>query len=192
MIFITIKEYVILGSCAFGLECNSFKVPDAEFRRNGRNLFKPTFKRKVRVFLVSNFPNLCKRLGVVFIPKEVSDFFLNVVKEVIDYREKNQVHRNDFMQILMDLRKNNADEMSVKQMAAQAFVFFIAGFETSATTINFCLFELAQHAGIQEKVRREIAEVLEETDGEVTYDSVEKLKYLDQVIDGMDYLIIIN
>lgn len=82
--------------------------------------------------------------------------------------------------------------MSVKQMAAQAFVFFIAGFETSATTINFCLFELAQHAGIQEKVRREIAEVLEETDGEVTYDSVEKLKYLDQVIDGMDYLIIIN
>ncbi|KRT85019.1 cytochrome P450, partial [Oryctes borbonicus] len=171
----------VIGSCAFGLECNSFKVPDAEFRKNGRNLFKPTFKRKLRVFLVATFPTLCKLLGVVFIPKEVSDFFLNVVQEVIEYREKNNVHRNDFMQILMDLRNKNNEELSIKQMAAQAFVFFIAGFETSATTINFCLFELAQHPEIQEKVRGEIEELLQ--DEEVTYDCVEKLKYLDQVID---------
>ncbi|GJQ77926.1 Cyp6a9 [Trypoxylus dichotomus] len=171
----------VIGSCAFGLECNSFKVPDAEFRKNGRNLFKPTFKRKLRVFLVATFPTLCKFLGVVFIPKEVSDFFLNAVKEVIEYREKNNVHRNDFMQILMDLRNKNNEEMTIKQMAAQAFVFFIAGFETSATTINFCLFELAQHSDIQEKVRSEIEEILQ--DEQVSYDSVEKLKYLDQVID---------
>ncbi|KAK9696688.1 Cytochrome P450 [Popillia japonica] len=171
----------VIGSCAFGLDCNSFKVPDAEFRLNGRNLFKPTLKRRLRIFLVANFPNICKRLGVVFIPKEVSNFFLNVVKEVIEYREKNHVHRNDFMQILMDMRNKDDEEMSIKQVAAQAFVFFIAGFETSATTINFCLFELAQNAEIQQKVRDEIEDVLQ--DEEVTYDSVDRMKYLDQVID---------
>lgn len=166
------------------MECNSFKVPDADFRKNGRNLFKPTFKRKLRIFAVANFPNLCKFFGVVFIPKEVSDFFLNVVRQVIEYRETNDVHRNDFMQILMELRKQNQEEMSIKQMAAQAFVFFIAGFETSATTINFCLFELSQNASVQQKVRDEINDVLEKHDGKVTYDLVNELKYLDQVVDG--------
>lgn len=115
----------------------------------------------------------------------MSNFFLNVVKEVIEYREKNHVHRNDFMQILMDMRNKDDEEMSIKQVAAQAFVFFIAGFETSATTINFCLFELAQNAEIQQKVRDEIEDVLQ--DEEVTYDSVDRMKYLDQVIDGKIY-----
>ena len=175
----------VIGSCAFGLDCNCFKEPDAEFRRNGRNIFKPTFKRKLRIFLVMTCPSICRMLGLVFIPKDVSSFFLDVVKEVVQFRQENNVQRNDFMQLLLDMKNSDGtNALTVKQMAAQAFVFFVAGFETSATTMNFCLFELAQNSDLQEKTRREIEDVLENHGDCLTYEAVMDTKYLGQVIDG--------
>jgi cytochrome P450 family 6 len=46
------------------------------------------------------------------------------------------------------------------------------------------LYELARHEDIQEKLRREINSVLEQHNGQMTYDSIQDMKYLSQVIDG--------
>lgn len=73
----------------------------------------------------------------------------------------------------------------MNEMIAQSYVFFIAGFETSATTMTFALFELATHPEIQERVRKEINEVLAKHEGKITYDSLSEMKYLGQVIDGL-------
>lgn len=39
-----------------------------------------------------------------FVPKKLNDFFYNCVKSTIEYREENNVQRNDFMQLLMELK----------------------------------------------------------------------------------------
>lgn len=72
----------------------------------------------------------------------------------------------------------------MKEMVAQSFVFFFAGFETSSTTMTFALFELAQHPDIQEKTREELTTVLEKYNNHVCYDSVKEMVYMQQVIDG--------
>ncbi|XP_063929823.1 probable cytochrome P450 6a23 [Zophobas morio] len=183
----------IIGSCAFGLEFNSFKEEDSTFRYYGRKLFQGSKLRMLRLFLITSFPNLAKKLGVVVFPPDISNFFMKVVKETVDYREKNNQTRKDFMQLLIDLKNNklssesgykhDGNSLTVEEIAAQSFVFFIAGFETSSTTMNFALYELARHQDIQDKLRDEINAVLAKNNGEITYGAIQEMKYMDQVID---------
>jgi cytochrome P450 family 6 len=69
-------------------------------------------------------------------------------------------------------------------IAAQVFVFFIAGFETSSSTMTFCLYELALNPNIQDRVRNEIDTVLKRHGGNITYESVFEMEYLDKVVNG--------
>lgn len=73
----------------------------------------------------------------------------------------------------------------MKQLAAQVFVFFIAGFETSSTTASFALYELAMNPDVQSILAKEIDEVTAKHDGKITYNSLLEMNYLTQVIEGM-------
>lgn len=73
-------------------------------------------------------------------------------------------------------------------LTAQAVVFFIAGFETSSSTMAFSLYELAQNQEIQDKLRQEIRKMYEKNKGVLTYTDIKEMKYLDKVFKGI-YLI---
>lgn len=68
-------------------------------------------------------------------------------------------------------------------MAAQAYIFFLAGFETSSTTMSFALHELAADINIQNKVHEEIDRALE-SHGGLCYEAISKMEFLDRVIQG--------
>lgn len=67
----------------------------------------------------------------------------------------------------------------------QTFLFFTAGFETSTKSITYGLFELARKQEIQDRVRKEINEVLNKYNGEITLECLSEMKYLNQVVEGM-------
>ena len=67
---------------------------------------------------------------------------------------------------------------------AQALTFLIAGYETSASTMTFALYELALHPEIQQSLRAEILQVLSKHDGKLTYDGIQDMLYLDRVVSG--------
>lgn len=178
----------VIGTCAFGIDCNSLKDPQAKFRQMGKKVFdQPKLGAFSRLLVVSS-KRLSQMLGIRVHHKDVTDFFLNIVKETIDYREKNDVHRNDFMSLLIDLKnsKNDIDKLTINEISAQVFVFFLAGFETSSTTLTYCLYELAQskHKHIQNAARQEISTVLEKHNGELTYEAIHEMTYIDQIING--------
>jgi len=75
------------------------------------------------------------------------------------------------------------NRLTLSEAVAQAFVFFSAGFETSSTTATFCLYELAQHQHLQDKLRSEI-DVILRNHGELTYNAVNEMTYLHKVING--------
>jgi cytochrome P450 family 6 len=75
-------------------------------------------------------------------------------------------------------------EFSDDDLVAQATVFFLAGFETSSTVLSFTLMELAANPDVQRKAQLEIDEALGQNDGEITYESLRNMKYLDWVLQG--------
>lgn len=78
----------------------------------------------------------------------------------------------------------SGDQFTVEQAAAQAFVFFAAGFETSSTAMTFAFYELAKNPDVQRKLQKEIDTVLARHDGELSYDAVQEMEYLDCVVNG--------
>lgn len=70
-------------------------------------------------------------------------------------------------------------------MAAQIWLFFIAGFETSSSTLSFCLYELAKNPDVQKKVQQEIDQIKAKHNGQLSYDAVNDMKYLGWCIDGI-------
>lgn len=178
----------VIGSCVFGLQCNSFKNPEAEFRKQGKKVFHFTIARALKAFVAVSQNELARWLGITLIEKDTTQFFVNVVDDTLKHRQYNKSMRKDFLQLLLELKEetekdNNNSFSSIEKLTAQAFVFFAAGFETSSITLAFCLYELSLNLDIQDKLREEIAQVLFE-DGEITYDTIMDMKYLNQVVEG--------
>jgi cytochrome P450 family 6 len=75
-------------------------------------------------------------------------------------------------------------EIDDDDVAGQAAQFLAAGFETSGTTMSYALYELALHPEIQKRLRAEIMQVLNKHNGELTYDGIQEMAYLDMVVSG--------
>lgn len=158
-----------------------------------------------RFHLAFIYPKLAELLRLRFTDKDIGDFMTDTVRQTVDYREKNGITRKDFLQLLMQLRNygqvnendddwsadikshqttKRLDNMTIEEMSAHAFVFYTASFESSSTTMSFCMYELAKKPEIQRKVHAEIDAVLSRHEGQLTYDSIGDMKFLERCIDG--------
>lgn len=133
----------IISSVAFGIDNDCINDPDHIFRRMGVRLFEMSTKQKLQASCTMFIPFLRNFVKFKFTPDEVEAFFTNVVKQTISYRETNNYERNDFMQLLMQLKnqgflsadkgekvENKSQEvqkLSFEDLLANAFLFFVAG-----------------------------------------------------------------
>ncbi|XP_055549579.1 probable cytochrome P450 6a14 [Wyeomyia smithii] len=178
----------VIGSCAFGLECNSLHSPEAEFRRMGRKIFQFGKFKLLKIVLAQQFRAIARALHVTTVDSDVSEFFMGAVKQTVEYREQNKIERNDFMNLLIELKNANTSEkedglsaLSIEEAAAQAFVFFLAGFETSSTAMSYCLYELAQRPDLQDKAYEDVQAALKKH-GSMSYEAIHDMNYIGQCI----------
>jgi cytochrome P450 family 6 len=126
----------VIASCAFGLETDCINNPNSRFREMGKKMINFPKSKALKLILASTFQKQATMLGVRWNDPDVSEFFINVVRETIQYRKESGLRRNDFMQLLIDMMKDenveiesekNNESLTFEEIAAQAFVFFFAG-----------------------------------------------------------------
>ncbi|XP_063913667.1 cytochrome P450 6a2-like [Zophobas morio] len=170
----------IVGSTSFGIDCNSLDNPDTEFVRMVEKIFSHSSWKLLKVAFEEGLQNPGNIIKISHSDKTVEKYFTNLVKDTVDYRDKNKVTRDDFLNILIQLR--DSEGMSFTEIVAQSFLFFTAGFETSSLTMSYCIHELAHNENLQDRIRAEIQKNLGEDSTKYTYEDIMNLPCLDKMV----------
>lgn len=69
--------------------------------------------------------------------------------------------------------------MTYEEIAAQIFVFYIAGSESSSSTVAYTMYELTQNEELMERAHEDIKLTLAKHAGELTYEAIMEMKFID-------------
>ncbi|KAG8326347.1 hypothetical protein J6590_044333 [Homalodisca vitripennis] len=174
----------IIASTAFGIESDVLTDKSSTFFEMAETITEPTLGGMFRMGLMMYGGNIAKQFNLRILPKKSHEFFFNLAKDTVQYRETHEKTRNDVMQLLIQLLRKGgkyADEdisITVEELAAQTFVFILAGYETTSTSMSFFLYEMAMNPEVQERVHAEVDAV-----DEITYDTLAGMEYLEMALD---------
>ncbi|KAF7988778.1 hypothetical protein HCN44_007088 [Aphidius gifuensis] len=174
----------VIATCAFGISINSMKDKNNDFYILGRKAidFEGNLVTLKFIF-VEIFPKISKLFNIRIIDSKVDDFFKKILEDTIRTRDEKGITRPDMIQLMMETRASKTGPtLSIEDMTSQAFIFFLGGFDTTSSLMSFVVHEIAANPEIQTKLQNEIDEMFEKTNGDVTYEAVNGLAYLDAVI----------
>lgn len=99
----------LIATTAFGLNMNSLKDPNTDFRVYGRWIFDYNIKRTLDFFLIFFFPNLTKYLSIKFFGKATNSL-RNIFWRVINQRIESNIKRNDLIDCLIELKEKHKND----------------------------------------------------------------------------------
>ena len=67
-------------------------------------------------------------------------------------------------------------------IVATAIVILVAGYDTTGTTLAWACYQLAKNPEVQEKLREEVEGIASDPSQDLTYDDIQSMTYIDQVI----------
>ncbi|RXM35494.1 Thromboxane-A synthase [Acipenser ruthenus] len=173
----------VIASVAFGTQVDSQKNPENPFVKHAKIFFSFTLFRPLLLVFIA-FPFLIDPL-VRIVPNkrrdQLNNFFIGFIKNMIKQREEQPPN-----ELMLDVRStneyvgvenfdvvNHADEggssnatpkktqkrmLTEDEIMGQAFIFLLAGYETTSSTLAFAAYLLAIHQECQEKLQREVDE----------------------------------
>ncbi|KOB57801.1 putative cytochrome P450 CYP6AX1 protein, partial [Operophtera brumata] len=172
--------------CAFGLKSRVMYNDKDPFAVALQSFYEMSvfniFEKTMRQF----WPAFVLFFRMRIIPKKTHDFFYNIVTSVVRARQNGeQEKRGDFIDMMMALRSddtNNINKTADDVEITNAFIIFLGGFETTSSTLAFLFMELAAHPRVQDTMREEILRLMEKHDGNISYELLQELNYMEMVI----------
>lgn len=173
----------VIGSCAFGFNPGSLENPDSPFLKMAKKGLEPSRSRILKRYIRTFFPWLFRMLNLASYSREVEVFFTTIIKQVLDERRNTGLVRNDFLQLMLNVQNTQPSdfEMTDELITSNSYIFMLAGLETSACTLSFCLYHLAKDKELQDRLRNEIKDNLRRF-GELNYDAAISMKLVLQTM----------
>jgi len=197
-----------IASCAFGVDAQSFTNDKSLFAKYAKNVFSQDAVAglKMMVMALPYGRQLMDLFGISYFKVTETEFFYNVILDSLKQRRESKGRRNDLVDLMLDaikgelkddeeVHEDNQFEKDAKLnhvakkgefdelvIVATAIVLLVAGYDTTGSTLSYCCYELAKNHEIQDRLRAEVEEATEGPDDEITYDQVQSMTYLDQVV----------
>ncbi|XP_051175854.1 cytochrome P450 9e2-like [Leptopilina boulardi] len=144
----------LIASCSYGISSNCVNDEENDLYILGpRAVNLETLKRKK--FFLSMFPKIWKTFGMTFLNKDITKLFQNIVESTImDRKEKNPFISN-MIHLMIDGNDKNKN-ITLNEMSAQVFIFFLGAFHTTSGLLTFLCYDLAINPQIQKRLQEEI------------------------------------
>ncbi|KAG7206085.1 hypothetical protein KM043_003479 [Ampulex compressa] len=188
----------VIVKISFGVSCNTLENGDNDISLYSKKIFA---SHNIFGLMFAYTPEIMYMFSMPSTEPDIRRFFSKFFRDIFEYRETNSVVRSDFVNLLMQLMKqgsatSNVDQdnnekaansgknlknLTMVEAIAQCLLVLLAGFETTATTISFCFYELTLNQEVQDKTREEIRTVLQKHGG-ITYRALSEMTYLQKVL----------
>ncbi|KAF8797083.1 putative cytochrome P450 6a23 like protein [Argiope bruennichi] len=190
----------LIASAAFSTKIDSHNDPENEFASTAKKAFRRDFTWKNLVLLV--FPQLRTLLRIPGFQPFAFNFFYDVSLKIIEERKKTGERGNDFLPAAdghcertvrrskfgnSSQGKDTEDIAVLRRISADHHVFrtdasahlFFRRLESVSTALSMATYMLLCTRMSQEKVHADLVKIVEENNGELTFDGVQSAKYLD-------------
>lgn len=181
----------VIGTCIFGNKVDAIHDKKNEFFQKGCELTDFTnFWKNFSLFGYIVFPRFCKWLNLKVVSDEERNYYCELLNQTMNMRKKQGIIRLDMVHLLMEARDNqkldsndpNSWRFTDEDIAAQAVVFHFAGFDNATIFCSYVSYELAVNPEIQDRLYEEVRQINEDLEGEITYEALQQMNYLDMVV----------
>lgn len=170
-----------VAGCIYGIDSESFTSDKCELLEYGSKVLTPSTKVLIYFTAITMFPFLKRIWKVPFCDRKVEDYFISLLNDTVRMREESNVERNDYLNFVIELKKKK--NITDVEMAAHVMSFIVDGFDTSSGVIANAFYALAMDKRVQLKLREEIEYTIGR-DGGITFENIQEMSYLDQVVNG--------
>ena len=147
-----------------------------------RAIFGPDYDERIIAdgenpfsFLAEEFS---RDINLVVKFRALRQFILEIIEA---RRERDATDGFDFLSVYMSAVDKSGEPFTDRELLDEVMTLIIAGFETSAGTLNWAWYLLATHPDVAQRVIDEVQTVFAES-AELTSEGLNELTYLEQVI----------
>ncbi|XP_037932059.1 probable cytochrome P450 309a2 [Teleopsis dalmanni] len=172
----------VMSDFLWGIDAGSFT--NSEGGKTMLTMLKDMINQVVYatiLYYAFSFAPFIKRFfNIRVFPEKTDKFFSQLTKVAIEMRAKDKnTERADFLSYVLQLKEKK--QLSHDDVVGHIMTGMLDGYETTGTVLHHCLFYLAKHPEVQEKLRSEINDNLAE-DGFINFDTLLNLPYLEQCL----------
>ncbi len=194
----------IVCSSFFGVDVNTINDDTYPLPKMISKLFGKDILKDPKIILLTMFPAVASFLndmGVInLFDQEAINYLINLSNQIIEERRSGRTKRNDFIQFMVEHEEKTDHELSEienetnlhlkhlkktltnSEILSQSVLFMMVGTDTTANTLSWVSHNLALNMDVQEKLIEEVDTILDKYNGQITYEAVTEMHYMNSVI----------
>ncbi|XP_065369091.1 cytochrome P450 6g1-like [Calliphora vicina] len=177
-----------ISTTILGIASNALENAKDVMFSEARKFTDFNLKRALEFLILFFAPKLNRLLRPRVFYKSTETFMRSFIKYIMAERERSGCKRHDLIDVFVRMKheaeiKGEDISQCMEGLTAQACVLIGGAFDASTNTIANTLLELAKNHQVQQRLRAEILQAFLSNNGEISYETLTKMEYLQMVID---------